>query len=47
MVRAPPSGSEVGMALEQRCRAGFLQEAIMTIKNLVEAGAEVLFLKGP
>lgn len=40
------SDSGVGMVLGQRCRR-FLQEAIMTIKNLVGAGDEVLFLKGP
>lgn len=44
--QSTPSGSGVGMALEQRCRR-FLQETIMTIKNLLGAGAEVLFLKGP
>jgi hypothetical protein len=44
--QSTPSGSEVGMALELRCRR-FLQEATMPIKNLLGAGAEMLFLKGP
>lgn len=45
MVRAPPGALELAWPWNRYRR--FLQEAIMTIKNLLGAGAEVLFLKGP